>query len=111
MHTNIRGKFHSGTSGSDLDPNFRLPRTQTYGSCRVEVEMAEKFVTEMTTWAVVTGGAYRLNVECRSRSFDGDKTGGWLLVGPNQRIKVSLLPSERAKVGADEGGSGVRFGR
>ena len=64
--------------------------TEDFGHCRAQVELAEHGPV-VSTWVSVTGALDQLNLLCRRQTSKGERTGGWLLMEPGGKIKVSLL--------------------
>ncbi|KAL9126296.1 MAG: hypothetical protein Q9175_007941, partial [Cornicularia normoerica] len=88
------GTFHSGGSNN----GYRLPVTERFGRCKATVEMAGS-VNAVSSWVAVAGALDQLNLLCRRQTSQGDRTGGWLLMGPEEKIKVSLLgPDDSADI-------------
>lgn len=84
-----RGTFH--TSG--FNDIWRLPRSETFVRCRAVVELGDR-AREPYSWTAVKLALDTLSVECRTMSRSRvERTGGWMLVGPEGKIKVSLVDS------------------
>lgn len=64
--------------------------TEKFGRCRAQVELAGR-EDAVSSWVAVTSSLDQLSALCRRTSSQEDRTGGWLLMGPEERIKVSLL--------------------
>ncbi len=90
--THDPGTFH--TSG--LNDVWRLPRVEKFGRCRavVEIELRSR---EASSWVAVKSRLDQLSIECRRHSGEGgERTGGWMLLAPGAKVKVSLLgPKDR----------------
>ena len=86
--THDSGIFH--TTG--FNNVWRLPRTETFGRCRAQVEI-ENRARAPSSWIAVKASLDRLASDCR-KTFPlarEERTGGWMLAGPEGRIRVSLL--------------------
>lgn len=90
-----RGAFHSQGYYSP----YRLPQTEKFGRCRAQVEL-EGVGEVLSSWSAITAALDRLSILCRRNTKEGERTAGWMLVEPADRIKVSLL-------GPDDPYSGV----
>ena len=86
--THDSGIFH--TTG--FNNVWRLPRFETFGRCRAQVEI-ENRARAPSSWIAVKSALDKLATDCRKSSplSTEEKTGGWMLAGPEGRIKVSLL--------------------
>lgn len=95
------GYFHIGGSES----LWRLPRSESYQSCTVLVNLNEDIEVEMGSWRDVGLAAMDLLLKCQLRSEPGNvqKTGGWIKSGFEDRLWVEVL---RSRLGA-ENGTGV----
>ena len=86
--THDSGIFH--TTG--FNNMWRLPRVESFGRCRAQVEI-ENRARAPSSWIAVKAALDLLARDCR-KSFPlarEERTGGWMLAGPEGRIKVSLL--------------------
>ena len=86
--THDSGVFH--TTG--FNNIWRLPRVESFGRCRAQVEI-ENRARASSSWISVKASLDLLARDCR-KSFPlarEERTGGWMLAGPEGRIKVSLL--------------------
>ncbi|CAF9938350.1 MAG: hypothetical protein ALECFALPRED_007613 [Alectoria fallacina] len=81
-----RGTFHNYGNND----GYRLPLTEKFGRCRAQVEITERTVA-VNSWVAVVAALDQLSILCRQHSSRGDRTAGWMLTGPEERIKVSLL--------------------
>ena len=86
--THDNGVFH--TTG--FNNIWRLPRVETFGRCRAQVEI-ENRARLASSWVAVISTLNKLANDCRRSSplTAEERTGGWMLAGPEGRIKVSLL--------------------
>ena len=86
--THDSGIFH--TTG--FNNMWRLPRVETFGRCRAQVEI-ENRARLASSWIAVRAALDQLARDCRRSSplTSEERTGGWMLAGPEGRIKVSLL--------------------
>ena len=86
--THDGGVFH--TTG--FNNEWRLPRVESFGRCRAQVEM-ENRARVPSSWIAVKSTLDNLANSCRRSSplARDERTGGWMLAGPEGRIKVSLL--------------------
>ena len=76
---------------SGLNDVWRLPRVERFGNCRAQVEL-ESRTREPGSWLAVSVKLDELAVLCRRTTGKrGELTGGWMLMGPSNKIKVSLL--------------------
>ena len=86
-NTHDSGTFH--TSG--FNDVWRLPRSETFVNCRAQVELADRARAPFS-WIAVKTALDDLSVQCRAMSRSKhERTGGWMLAGPEGKIKVSLL--------------------
>lgn len=44
-----------------------------------------------SSWVAVKGALDQLSRECRDLRATNERTGGWMITGPDGKIKVSLL--------------------
>lgn len=80
------GTFHN----NGANDGYRLPIFEKFGRCRAQVEI-EGRVAALSSWTIVAAALDHLSVLCRQHSSHGDRTAGWMVMGPEERIKVSLL--------------------
>lgn len=83
--THERGEFHS----KGIYNKYYLPKTEQFGNCRAQVEVEGR--DAMSSWVMVASTLDQLSVQCRRVTPMGDRTAGWMMVAPANRIKVSLL--------------------
>ena len=81
------GTFHN----YGVNNRYRLPAMEKFGRCRAQVELAEDRGVAVSNWVAVTAKLDELSILCRRRVRDEERTAGWSLMGPEDRIKVSLL--------------------
>ncbi|CAD6590763.1 MAG: hypothetical protein ASARMPREDX12_004724 [Alectoria sarmentosa] len=93
------GSFHN----YGYNDGYRLPRTEKFGRCRAQVEVKEGTVA-VSSWVTVVSSLDQLSILCRQHSSLGDRTSGWMLMGLEDRIKVSLLGPDDPYFG---GGTGL----
>lgn len=76
---------------------------EKFGRCRAQVEIADR-VTAVSSWVEVAAALDQLAILCRRMTVpEGWRVAGWLVMGPEERIKVSLLgPGDEV----DDGGVG-----
>lgn len=84
----IIGTFHS----IGADDQFRLPVTETSGSCRAEVKMG-RLDEDSGTWFAIGMAATQLNMACVNAFTFPVKIGGWTTAGRGKRINVTLAYS------------------
>ena len=94
------GTFHRAGSNN----GYRLPMTEHFGRCRAHVEIGER-VDAVSSWLAVTAALDQLSMLCRRQTSKGERVAGWLLMGPEDRIKVSLLGPDDQILGIE--GAGV----
>lgn len=80
------GTFH--TSG--LNDVWRLPRVESFLRCRAQVELAPQARVPFS-WIAVKAALDQLSRECRDLRATDERTGGWMITGPDWEFKVSLL--------------------
>lgn len=87
-NTHDSGTFHT-TGFNDM---WRLPRFESFGRCRAQVEI-ENRSRAPSSWMSVIASLHKLALDCRKSVplTRDERTGGWMLTGPEGRIKVSLL--------------------
>lgn len=102
-----RGTFHS----FGLNNGYRLPMTEKFGRCTAQVELAEERVPAVSSWVLVNAALDQLSITCRRQVRQGDwtedRTAGWMLMGPEDRIKVSLLGPDDGPFGIEGVGGGL----
>ena len=82
-----RGTFH--TSG--YNDVWRLPRVESFGKCRVKVDI-EPRARVAGSWTDVKLTLDRLGILCRRLSPEGpERVAGWMLMGEGNKMKVSFL--------------------
>ena len=100
-HGHESGTFHNGGSND----GYRLPVTERFGRCRAQVEI-EEHGQVVGSWVMVTAALDQLSILCRKSTSQGERTSGWMLVRPDNMIKVSLLGPDDPIFGT-EGAGGV----
>ena len=80
------GTFH--TSG--LNDVWRLPRVVSFSRCRAQVELAPRSRVPFS-WVAISAALDQLSMKCRDQRPADERTGGWMITGPDGKIKVSLL--------------------
>ncbi len=101
-HSHDIGTFH--TYG--LNNGYRLPMTERFGRCRAQVELAEK-ANAVASWVMVTSALDQLSILCRKQTSEGERTSGWMLVKPDDKIKVLLLGPDDPYFGLEGAGGGL----
>ena len=96
--THDSGTFHS----SSHNTVWRLPRIETFGRCRAQVELATS-ARAPSSWIAVKSALDDLSVRCRKSAgvSKKERTGGWMLMGLDGLIKVSLVGIDDPKVPHD----------
>lgn len=85
--THDSAPFHNNGANN----GYRLPAMERFGRCRAQVELEAREAV-VSSWVEVTAALDHLSTLCRrASSYGEEKTGGWMLMGPEDRIKVSLL--------------------
>lgn len=65
-------------------------------------------VTAVSSWVEVAAALDQLSILCRRMtSSEGWRVAGWMVMGPEERIKVSLLGPDDPIVEGGDGGEGV----
>ena len=85
--TSGSGTFH--TSG--YNDVWRLPRVESFGQCRVKVDI-EPRARVAGSWTAVKLTLDRLGILCRRSTSEGpERVAGWMLMGEGNKMKVSFL--------------------
>lgn len=104
----LPGSHESGTFHSyGLNNGYRLPAMEKFGRCRARVELAEERGAAVSSWVAVAAALDQLSILCRRLVKHEDRTAGWMLMGPEDRIKVSLLGPDDGPFGIEGVGGGV----
>ena len=82
-HSSIRGSFHQ-TGEEDL---YKLPVSTWHRTCMVNVSLLQDNQQDVASWVEIAFMAEILNDLC----INGKNTGGYLRMGENGRIKITLL--------------------
>ena len=83
---------------------YRLPMTESFGRCRAHVELAGRAFA-VSSWADVVAGLDHLSILCRRMTFQEERVAGWMVMGPEEKIKVSLLgPNDPIPPGVEKVG-------
>lgn len=82
-HSGIRGSFHQ-TGEEDL---YKLPVSRWQRTCMINVSLLEDDQQDEASWVEIASMADILNDLC----MNGRNTGGYLRMGENERIKITLL--------------------
>ena len=82
-HSGIRGSFHQ-TGEEDL---YRLPVSRWYRTCMINVSLLKDDQQDESSWVEIAFMAEILNDLC----IDRKNTGGYLRMGENGRIRITLL--------------------
>lgn len=71
----------------DPDNHWELPKSETYRSCRVTVDLA--FVKrEMGTWSSIQSAAESLTIMCTLGRFPNNVSGGVVTIGQGHGIRI-----------------------
>lgn len=82
------GVFHHAPRPDRSDP-WELPKSETFGSCTVTVDLAfVKF--EYGSWAVMRAGIRDLVAFCSSGTYPYNRSGGISHVGMDDNIRVTV---------------------
>ena len=103
--TEYVGTFHMGGDYS----LWRLPVTDTFGSCKAFVNLHEDIDQDMGSWNDVRRSGARLLMACRKQYSRGGvlRTGGWITSGAENGVVIELAMSRTITVN----GTGTGFGQ
>jgi len=95
------GVFHHAPRPDRSDP-WELPKSETFGSCTVTVDLA--FVkAEYSSWAVIRAGSRDLIAFCSTGSHPHNRSGGVSHVGMDDKIRITV--GTASGTGASSNGS------
>ena len=69
---------------------FLLPILISYGTCTIVIGL-ENNVADFSSWSTISQAARTMILTCSKGRPPGGKTGGYILVGIGQQIRISLL--------------------
>lgn len=82
------GVFHHTPQPDSSDP-WELPRSETFGSCTVTIDLA--FVkAEYSSWAIIRAGTRDLIAFCSSGTHPYNRSGGVSHVGMDDKIRITV---------------------
>ena len=103
------GQWHQGADSSP----WKLPSSSTHGSCRISVNLIQEFDLDWGSWDDVRASAATLMVACkwpRDPTFDGQRTGGWITSGYENKLRIDIARPTWDLEGAGNG-TGVGTGQ
>lgn len=87
------GKFHIDGE----DDEFRLPVSKVSGDCEVTVDFSPGEIEDNYFWFGIQVAASRLSSACQEMGkLQTTRTGGWLLTGISEKIRVTLAKPLRS---------------
>ncbi len=86
--------FHRSIIHDDQDI-YQLPYKAYIMTCAFEINLVAGITSETTSWLAIRAAAIGLTQQCL---YAGYEMGGWVKMGVNHGISITLLGSLRATV-------------